>query len=216
MLWRNSAAFIGLTLASTSYAASAAAEEKGEIAIAFTYAATTTQEVLDADGSWLKKTEINQSAEMTCPVFNEGSSPYSLLDQLDPSAEDPAVGEYLIWSSEGCVGSMTANNRVTLSKGGTVKRLESVSGVRPFSASVDANVTAETDLKNNATRIWIVAPDAEGFPREGLDGKTTATLTALPDGDVISGPHPGPLKNGSFEKSVSGGSYKIEWIFTRK
>jgi len=37
----------------------------------------------------------------------------------------------------------------------------------------------------------------------------------MPTGVVIAGPFPGPIKNGSHEFKVAGGSVKIDWMFQR-
>lgn len=125
-----------------------------------------------------------------------------------------STGKFETWFSENCTGTMTANNRVTLTKGSKVKTIETVAGTRPL-WNTDANVTLETDLNKMMTKIWLVTPEANDMPYKGLDGRTSTSVAVLPDPNIIAGPTPGPIKNGSYEKAVPGGKYVVDWILVR-
>lgn len=128
---------------------------------------------------------------------------------------DAVAGKFEIWFSEGCTGTLTANNRTTLSKGGVVKNIETIVGKRPIS-NADANVTVETDLAAASSRVRIVTPVATGLPRTALgDNRREARVTALPEGNVNAGPTPGGIKGGRLSKKLPGGSYDVEWTFVR-
>lgn len=286
---------VGLAVLALALAAwpARAQQKTGVMTVTLDYQATTSQQVQDFDGIWERKTEVDQSTSMTCPVMNEGVEPRSYLDgasqqQKDADAaigrgtaadqktmqedgtldqmqaleklmkdckarggsdeacamqvmqamqSDPSFlerggrvgektreaqkrvgntdGKFEIWYSENCTGTMTANNRITLNKGAISKEVEAVAGRRPLTA-VDANVVVETDLTKGSTRVWIVVPEATGFPRKAAsDTKAEERLTALPVGNVIAGPTPGGIKSGSLRKLVPGGEYKVTWIFKR-
>lgn len=192
----------------------ALADDRGQLTVTFSVSSKVSREVLDADGTWLHATSVEQTTRMVCPIETSGVDTTSYLAQARPDTKAPATGRFQVWYSEGCTGSLTANNRVTVSKGATVKQLERVAGTRPLT-DTDANVAIETDLNRASTRLWIVTPAAANFPRESIDARKTAVLAAVPDGNVFTPPAPGGLKNGSFEKVVPGGRYRIDWTFKR-
>jgi len=201
----------------------AAQQQSGEVRITFKYAATTTQTVQDSNGTGTRTKTVNQTGVMTCPVAMEGESATSYIDLLpletiNAQRELPegAYGRFHTWMSEGCTGSITANNQVSVSIAGKTIVTEKVTGTRPLSGSVDANFVAETRLDRSRTRYWIATPDADGFAREAVDRKTSSTLFALPDANVLIGPLPGPLKNGAHTMAVPGGEYTVGWEFLRK
>jgi hypothetical protein len=284
-------AFIAAVLAILVLSSHAlAAEQRGTMTITFKYQSVVVRPVEDFDGVWEHKTVVDQTASMTCPVFNDGVSPTSYLDGLNPQQKkaqaavgkateadaaemqnegavakmqdleammkackarggsdetcamevmkamqgdpalleggakagarskaaapklDAAAGRFEIWFSENCTGTLTANNRTTLSKGGVTKNVETIVGKRP-SSIVDANIVVETDLAKKSSRVWIVAPEASGLQRTAPDNKNEATLAALPDANVLSGPTPGGIKSGRYSKTIPGGGYDVEWAF---
>lgn len=201
-----------------------AAEQSGEVTIRFTYATTTTEKVLDFDGEGVRTKVVKREGTMTCPVQMSGEIQMSYIDLLPVEQfgvprelKEGAFGRFHTWMSENCTGSITANDEVTVrSARGKVTLVDKITGTRPLASTVDANFVAETNLDKARTRYWIVTPMAEGFPRQGIQGRPTDRAAALPDDNVIVGPLPGPLKNGGIEKKVPGGGYKVEWVFQRK
>ncbi|HAH09296.1 MAG TPA: hypothetical protein DCL54_06235 [Alphaproteobacteria bacterium] len=285
---------LAVLAAAVSILPATAQSQSGVMTVKLEYQATTSIQVQDFDGTWERRTEINQSTTMTCPLMNEGVEPRSYLDGASQQQKDAdaAIGEataadqktmqedgtlaqmqgmdklmkdckarggsdeacamqvmqamqsdptflersgrvgektreaqkrvgntdgrFEIWYSENCTGSMSANNRTTLNKGGVSKEVEAVAGRQPLS-NVDANVVVETDLSKTSTRVWIAVPEATGFPRTGAaNTKTEERLTALPVANVIAGPTPGGIKSGTLRKQVPGGEYRVEWTFQRK
>jgi hypothetical protein len=201
-----------------------AQQQSGEVRITFKFNSTITKQVEDFDGKGVRTTTINQTGVMTCPVAMESESATSYIDLLPletlgakrelPEGE---FGRFHTWMSEGCTGTITANNEVkVLSGGGKTTITEKVTGTRPLSPSVDANLVAETNLDRCRTRYWIATPDANGFARQAVDRKPEGSVFALPDGNVVIGPLPGPLKDGAFTKKVPGGEYTVDWVFLRK
>jgi hypothetical protein len=146
------------------------------------------------------------------PALMDGGGRAGSRSKAAASQVDAAAGKFEIWFSENCTGTLTANNRTTLSKGGVAKTRETIIGKRPLS-NADANVVVETDLTKASSRVWIVAPEASGVPRTAPDTKTEATVMALPDGNIIAGPTPGKIKNGRYSKKIAGGGYDVEWVF---
>lgn len=148
------------------------------------------------------------------PALMEGGANAGARTRAAAPKAAAAAGQFEIWYSEDCAGSLTANNRTTLSKGGAAKNVETIVGTRPL-ANADANVVVETDLAKKSSRVWIVAPEASGLSRTAPDKKTEATVMALPDGNVIAGPAPGGIQNGRFSKKIPGGVYDVAWTFVR-
>lgn len=149
------------------------------------------------------------------PAFLDGVGKMGQNTRKAEPGVAAAAGRFEIWYSENCTGTLTANNRTTLSKGSVVKTVETIVGKRPLS-NADANVVVETDMTTTSTRMWIVTPEASGLLRTAPDQKPQATVAALPDGNVIAGPTPGGIKSGRLSKKTPGGGYTVEWVFARQ
>lgn len=137
------------------------------------------------------------------------------------SAVVQAAGSFQPWYNEGCRGEMTvADKRTTVDP--TLHSSERVvtttlTGTQSINTS-ETLVTVETDLNKAQTRYMIVSPDASGFQEQSNGyGYVPKQLpaSAMPTGVVIAGPFPGPIKDGSHEFNVQGGSVKIDWVFQR-
>lgn len=136
-------------------------------------------------------------------------------------AADTAVADaadsYQPWYNEGCTGTMTVNNTFQLDD-------PTIAGPEPIIRTTgtdkvdtrDTLVTVETDLKRKQTRYMIIPPEGS-FHRDASYGEkpTRQTLMAIPANPVVVGPYPGPIQSGSYEKKLSGGSYSVEWSFSR-
>lgn len=124
------------------------------------------------------------------------------------------AGQYQVWFSERCDGTMTVNNStVTVTASGETIVVEKVTGTRAVIG--ESNITVETDLNASSSRYLIVPADAGGFQREGASGPGTSSVAVMPE-TVVAGPYPGPIKGGRYESDVPGGKLTIDWTFQRK
>ena len=160
-------------------------------------------------------------AMQTNPELMEGMAAIGHADEKGRAAADQAVAaaadNYQPWFNEGCTGTMTVNNTFQLDDP-TIPGPEPIlrtTGTRKIETR-DTLVTIETDLKRNETRYMIIPPQGT-FTRDASPGEQPSqeNLMAIPANPVVAGPYPGPIQTGRFDKSLSGGSYSIEWVFAK-
>lgn len=129
-----------------------------------------------------------------------------------------AAGSFQPWFNEGCTGTMTVDNSSQLDDPTTAgpEPVVRTTGTRRIETK-DTLVTVETDLSRSETRYQLVTPQASGFQREA-DRDNPArleTLLAIPVGSLALGPFRGPIQAGRHEQAVAGGSFAVDWSFTR-
>jgi hypothetical protein len=126
---------------------------------------------------------------------------------------DAAAGKFQVWFSEACTGTMKVNNSSkTTNASGRLTTNWAISGERTFTG--ESLITAETDMNRSSTRYVHVPAEASGFVRTGVGGANTATVSSMP-ATVVAGPVAGPIKSGTHEEKVPGGTLKIDWVWQR-
>jgi len=136
------------------------------------------------------------------------------------SAVARSAGRFQPWYNEGCRGKMIVNDSRTTNDPtlhGSERTVTVTTTGTQAIVTRETLVTVETDLNKAQTRYMIVSPDTSGFQQSASFSSPAKRVpaSAMPTGVVIAGPFPGPIKNGSHEFKVAGGSVKIDWVFQR-